>query len=535
MGTSPSISGSDFDEDIVALESSTDIADPDLLVALLQKYPQATATQVKRLWEVAVAQSALAEVQVANADKSLQTRHRLEVWTASASALRDSLVPIVGAENEHTLKTYRDESRAVKAFPFLAARARYLETALDCQRSLIGFHYDEKENSYKQQEAEISARVSADSTSQAERVVAAKEIIAALDRYRAIYAPTLEKATSAVDQAFARCGPFVPLFSKENHPEVARWYELTQQLIAARKAAVANVMHSIEWDRVLPEAVMGGAFKTMIVDGKSTLVLDEKTTARVKEFAEGAASLIEQSATVEQQLAEERAQLVGHLIGEDPQVATPPTDSPRAKPKVHRHPLENRAWFRLAKISWWSAAAIALILSILVADTFASFTIFVLVFGGVLFAVRTAVLYVVVGRPTLYERAGSGFVDLDMLEQELSTSPDGWQPPEAFLELKRRYGRRAPADVVKALIDRELARTRNEKHRVLAAADREGKAIRIDELRKNMRESFAHLPEPEQDAATNAMELLLLRLEVKHGRDIPLLVANEELDRLEAV
>ncbi len=275
MGTSPSISGSDFDEDIVAFESSTDIADPDLLVALLQKYPQATATQVKRLWEIAVAQSALAEVQVANADKSLQARHRLEVWTASASALRDSLVPIVGAENEQTLKTYWEESRAVKAFPFLAARARYLETALDCQRSLIGFHYDEKGNSYKQQEAEISARVSADSTSEAERIVAAKEIIAALDRYRAIYAPTLEKATSAVDQAFARCGPFVPLFSKENHPEVGRWYELTQQLIAARKAAVANVMHSIEWDRVLPEAVMGGAFKTMIVDGKNTLVLDE--------------------------------------------------------------------------------------------------------------------------------------------------------------------------------------------------------------------------------------------------------------------
>jgi hypothetical protein len=76
--------------------------------------------------------------------------------------------------------------------------------------------------------------------------------------------------------------------------------------------------------------------------------------------------------------------------------------------------------------------------------------------------------------------------------------------------------------------------TRSEKRRIIAAADREGKAIKIDELRKTIRESLAQLPEPEQDAATNAMELLLLRLEVKHGQDIPVLAANEELDRLES-
>ena len=158
-----------------------------------------------------------------------------------------------------------------------------------------------------------------------------------------------------------------------------------------------------------------------------------------------------------------------------------------------------------------------------------AFVISVVALGAILIGIRMLVLYVVLGRPTLYERRGSGFIDLDMLEQEVVDAD-----AEFLSELRKRYGRRAPEAVVRAFIDRKLANTRAEKQRILAAADRGGKAISIEALRKSMRDSVAALPADQRDASINAMELLLLRLEVKYGSEIPLLAANELADQLSA-
>ena len=259
-------------------------------------------------------QSVVAEVQVASGDQSSRTQQWRDIWIAGAESLRDTLLPLLGAQGEQMLATYWQGCRAAKAFPQFAPLVRDLESALDRQRSFIGIHWDEKENSYRQQEAELAGRISADSSSDTGRLDTCKAIISAVDQYKATLTPKLDRVTSEIDRAISRCAPFVPMFSTEQHPEVARWFELTQQLITARKAAVANVLQNLEWDRVLPDAVVAGDIRMALADGKTQLVLNEQATARVKEFAERAAQLIEQSSGVEQGLREERESLVPHLL-----------------------------------------------------------------------------------------------------------------------------------------------------------------------------------------------------------------------------
>src|SRR4051812_27717641 len=96
----------EFDASIATLESATDLLDPEVLLQLLQKHPHASGTQLRRLWEVAVAQSTLADIQVANDAPSVTTRDWRDIWTAGAVALRDMLVPLIGPNGEQMLTTY---------------------------------------------------------------------------------------------------------------------------------------------------------------------------------------------------------------------------------------------------------------------------------------------------------------------------------------------------------------------------------------------------------------------------------------------
>jgi len=159
-----------FDQSIAVLQSAMSLIDPDALVQVLKQHSQATAIQLKKLWEVAVTQSVVAEVQVASGDQSSGTQQWRDIWIAGAESLRVTLLPLLGGQGEQMLATYWQECRAAKAFPKFAPLVRDLESALDRQRSFIGFHWDEKENSYRQQEAELAGRISADSSSDTGRL-----------------------------------------------------------------------------------------------------------------------------------------------------------------------------------------------------------------------------------------------------------------------------------------------------------------------------------------------------------------------------
>jgi hypothetical protein len=149
-----------------------------------------------------------------------------------------------------------------------------------------------------------------------------------------------------------------------------------------------------------------------------------------------------------------------------------------------------------------------------------------------LYAIKAAVFYVALGRTTLLEPSGSGFVDLDMFEQEVSERVDsgGNEFASAIGEFRRRYGTRVPVQVIQTFVRNRLSSIQTEKKRILADADRQGKTISVASLRASV--LAARPSDVDLDQYLLGSERWLLRLEVKHGSEIPVSVADEEADAL---
>lgn len=125
MATNRSVPASEFDAAIDQLASEMTLQDPDRLIAPLQANPSATVSQLRRLWEVAVARSVLADVQRASGDGSLHVGEWQGAWSEGARALRKALVEAAGGDTiDETLSTYWEESLAVRAYPPFASRVR---------------------------------------------------------------------------------------------------------------------------------------------------------------------------------------------------------------------------------------------------------------------------------------------------------------------------------------------------------------------------------------------------------------------------
>lgn len=538
MARSQDTSVSELDQRIAVVHAATELVDPAHFIDLLDVGPTTTISRAMQLWEIAVAQATMADLQVASGDDSPQTQMWQQCWTAGAQAMRQTLATSLGTENaEQTLTEYWEHGRAAKAVVLFSPLVRRVEAALARQRNVIGFHWDNDENAYRQREAELGARIASPHLSDDERKQQAAQLLDEVNRYRSIFLPKLLDLTSDVDQAFSRCERFVALFTEGHYPEVHRWHALTKHLIDARAVAVTHVRHSLDFDAYLSTEVVAGNVKSDISNESTGPVLNEAATVRVKEFAQKAIQLLEGSAHIERDLDEERNELANRLAGDDSSDVAEAVPSAVADPALaaSAHPIEHKPWFRLAKVLWWASAGLGVLLASLVSTTWGDFLGIGLVIALVLLGIKKAVYYVMLGRTTLHERPGSGFIDIDMFEREVSERSDGLQSDsfsKALTELRARYGRRAPASVVRNLVDRQLSEIRNEKKRVLGAADRDGKTISVESLRASLNTSRGQMSEAARNAQMLFSDRYLLRLEVKYGPDIPVSVVDQEADAL---
>lgn len=520
---------------IDALAGEVSLQDPDRLIALLASSTTATAIQLRRLWEIAVAQSTIADVQRASGEGAPRLDEWQRGWSAAADLLRNTMVESTGGEAiAEALSTYWEESRAVGAFPPFALRVRRLEGLLRRQRGVIGFHWADEENAYRTRERQLSQRLSAPDTRDEDRLSAATQLLEEIRRYEAVYVPKLDAVAVEVSKAFSDSEHFLSLFSHRRHPEVHRWHNLTRDLIAARSAAVKYVRHALQFDALIPNAVIERNMSVEVVDGKTTPMLTGEAPARFRQFADQSVLLAAQSAQKEQELEAEWLSLVRAVIGEQ-DLPTPKGPEPKrdraAGAQKRSHPIERKAWYRLATICWWGVLVMWSAFSLLVSATWSLFLIVGLVGVGVLYAVRAALFYVVLGRATLYERPGSPFVDLDMFEQQLFEETDG-NATDELQELRKRYGARVPVEVMQTFIRMRLSSVQKDRQRILADADRGGKTISVESLRASMLKGQPS--GAERDDYLLFFELLLLRLEVRHGPEIPVSVVAEETDAISA-
>jgi hypothetical protein len=531
---------SDFGRRIDALHAADEVVDPAEFLQLLDARPQISIPEARRLWEIAVTQSTLADLQVASGDDSPQILMWQEMWAAAVRAMRPTLASAFGTpEAEKTLMNYWEQTRALKAIGVFIPLVRRLEAALARQRNVIAFHWNDDENAYRQSSVELSRKLGGANISDEERKRIAAELGDRIDRYQEAILPKLAALTSGVDEAFARCERLVPMFSATDYAEVHRWHELTHQLITARVRDVSRVLTSLDFDSYLSTESLAGNVVTKIDDATETVVLNEGATARAKQFLQESVVLLEQSAHVEQELDEdERNELTRRLIGEVQPTAPAVDSSPSPQPTPalsRRHPIENKPWFRLAKVVWWGFATLGVTSAAFRADTLPEFLGYTLLIAVALVVVRKATYYVMLGRTTLYEPAGTGFIDLDMFEEEVSARSDGSEDEtlkKAVAGMRARYGSRAPVSVVRAVVDRELSNVRSEKKRILSEADRDGKTISVDSLRATLNASQDEKSEAERDENTLFFDRYLLRLEVKYGPEIPVSVVDEEADAL---
>lgn len=513
-----------FDAAVSTLEAEKGIQNPNGALDLLVNGPDTlTTSQTHRLLRLALQQSAIAEVRTATGEPISETWR--EGWKQLASSLRDALCQAVTPPNfNRLLDELEQATRAAAAAPAFDAHMRRLEAGLTCQRALIGFHWAAEDNAYRRREIELSRLIASDAT-ESDRVDAAKQLIHEIARYRQIYLPRLQQLASEIAQDYKKCAALVPFFAGEEHPhlQVRRWNELTARALTSRQSATELVVLMLDLDGLLANEMVSGNMVKPLVDGREVPALNERATAFLKESALRSVSLREVVAQ-EKEFDDERGALVEKLIPNPPK---PSVDVPLpASPALRRvHPIERKAWFRRAKICWWGAVGLWLILSWLVfpdpGSAFTSSLFGLLLLGGL----RAAVLYVVLGRPTVRERIGSGYVDLDELEEEVF--PSAPTNGAEFAALRTRYGRRVPTQVVKAFIDQQLAGVRAEKRQAFQDLDRQGKSMSIDVVRSTLASSSSGADSADYRAFC---ERLLLRLEVEYGSEVPISVIAEIVD-----
>jgi hypothetical protein len=526
MASNPSLP--EFDAAIDHLAALTALDDPDRLLTVLRDHPSANAYQLKRLWEVAVVQSAIGEVAWAIGEGTFRTAEWQERWMNAADALRESLLQLVTADSlENVLTAYAEEARAAAASPALAARVRHLEALLRGQRTLIGFHYSEEENPYRQVEKELSDRFCTPAISVGDRALAATRAVEETARYEAVYLPKLAATQHDVNAAFRQCTELLVFFHEQRHPNVHQWHRLTSELVEARRVVIAHIKHMLRFDTFLANQVLAGDVNA--IDG-AELFLSPAAGEELQSLGQESAALVARSAHKEGELAAERELCVETIIGPNSQATQADEAVQTVSPSTH--PVERRRWFRFVKLCWWGVLAVWVLLSLAMWPEWPDFVVAITLGYAVLHGMKVAFFYVTLGRTTIREAAGSGFIDLDMFEQQVfeqNPSADA-DFQKTLAEFRTRYGSRVPALVMQKFVDAQLAAVRVEKKRLLLDADTQGKTISIDSLRVSL--TAARPPQLDEDEYRLHIERRLLRLELKYGREIPVSAVDAEAESL---
>jgi hypothetical protein len=254
--------------------------------------------------------------------------------------------------------------------------------------------------------------------------------------------------------------------------------------------------------------------------------LSEEATARMKGHAQRMQELV---AVLHEEDDGPRRTLAAKLLGEPvaPEVkADPPETTTRSMTQQRHHPLQRSAWFRLGQILWWTGLALWVLAVSLVTNSLQSSIIGYAIGVALFIALKSAVFFVVLGRTTLHERPGSGFIDVDDIRQEMlaqGSLDDAMS--DGFEELRKRYGRRVPAPILKGWVDRHLNELRDKKRTAIADAESRGATINVNSLRRTLLAQGNR-----SDEYLAHCDQVLLRLEVEYGPEIPVSVVSQMAD-----
>jgi hypothetical protein len=424
------------------------------------------------------------------------------------------------------------------------------------QYDRIAFHNNVEENDYRRTVEQLASLMLDKSLANEKRIEHARAVIALTEKYKHGFLGPLQALNEDIERhldTFAK--ELDSILGQVHEPtqdlrtlleSLQRWLSLSKELQKARLLAAHTIIMRVDCDKQAPNAIIRN-------DGHADAMLTADEAAQFRQMLADVLPMLQQSSEENDRIQQERLPLSQMLFSSE--ASSTETKTPtEAKPQpttqaaVRIHPLEGKTWFRLFKVVyiclWILAAGSCLLLAVADASTAALVTGIASVV--VLISLRKGFYYVMLGRTTVTEPPGTGFLDWDELKKEFdslrATNPELYQTLVApFLSAwKEQYGRRVPIQAWEALwknvnsrIDAELEELEAKKQKLIDDAAKKGRAMEISALRENMEKAKSAYQGPDRAAYIRGIDDWIMKLEAKYGTSIPVDEASRILDELE--
>jgi hypothetical protein len=441
-----------------------------------------------------------------------------------------------------SISTNRREASIPLSFSLLG---RKIEDLFIQQYDRIAFHHNDEANDYRIQERRLSALMLDKSISNEERLENARAIIKLSDTYLQGFVQRLLDVNREIEGellSFKQLLNTLPQQTSDSGNEIShlkRWLSLSQDLHQARIiATTSGVVNNVGGDKWIPNIIIQN-------NGRVDMTLNASDQEQLR-MQTADSVLVKDAIQKDRRTQLEREPLTRQLFpaDENQMKRTQPTVSPQPTAKSI-HPLEGRAWFRLAKVayigSWIAGLGIAVLIGLGGNDVWLLVGLAGAVAVG-LILLKKAFYYVVLGRTTATEKLGRGFIDLEDLQNDLAavraSSPDVYQRVVTpfFDSWKQQYGRRIPlhaVDLFRERINEEMREIKRAKQRILDKATEKGATIDVAQLRAKMEKAKAEYQGDDRPAFNRAIDQFVMSLEAKYGTAIPVAEASELADQLE--
>jgi len=422
---------------------------------------------------------------------------------------------------------------------------RKIEELFIQQYDRMSFHHNDEANDYRVQERRLSALMLDKSISDEERFDYARAVITLADKYQQTFVQRLLDLNKEIDRELLAFEQLLNVRSQQTADSgneishLQRWLSLSQDLHQARvTATTSGVVNNVVTDKWIPNIIINS-------DGRGDMTLNTSEQEPLKKHAADSV-LVKDAIEKDGRIQLEREPLTRKLFptDEDEMKRPQPAVTPQG-PTKSIHPLEGRAWFRLAKVIYGASWVIGLGIAVLIGLEEKDAWVFISAAGVVAIAlilVKKFLYYVILGRTTATEKPGRGFIDIEDLQNDLAgvraSSPDVYQRVVApfFDSWKRQYGRRIPVHAVNVFnerIDEEMKEIKRKKQQILDKATEKGATIEVAQIRAQMEERKTQYQGEDRGAFNRAIDQFIMSIEAKYGAAIPIAEASQLADQLE--
>jgi hypothetical protein len=333
-----------------------------------------------------------------------QLSHEQKAWRHFFLNMETSVIDSIGKEAYSDLSKARQDLSEVdvisKNVHEMFSLGRQLEELLLVQGSRLDVHFDD--NNYRKNEEFLSMVMLSRDVPVEDRITAAKEILKLVDTYRDVMIKPMQ---DALDDIYRGLNQFRGLYNSSrfeitDDPRITKiqtlygeWLDLTEQLYQERIKMVTSVRNLVDMDTFIPNYLIQANGD---LNGSIPAEEFQQKAAAAKVFMDTAMEKVNE-------ISERRSALAREAYG-DPEtymkvLQQKPESASSVAPAAQANPLEEKAWYRFAKVIFYILCAVAALLAIAFASQdFGTGIIAAGIMAAMLFGIRQAFFYIILGK-----------------------------------------------------------------------------------------------------------------------------------------